>query len=265
LQSKYQVKSRSKFGLLQTRLCFVMGLIISSAIACQPAQNIPKNVVEKAEAYLRSQLQLEPNIAVNTEAQAVRQINQNDPCQIAEPLEMGFQIVLVADGSRYTLHSDRSGNNVEICMAEDAEPDVFAKYTGAGYTVKYPQSWQVIDEGLEPNGNNRVQFKPAERSQAYIEVERLSPETAELDTAKNIKNFKEEKFDATPLGASSGSMQEYIELVVAKSGERQEWQIKALKFKNDKFVYKIKLFSSENESRLEEDFARFIQEFKLIK
>lgn len=210
-------------------------------------------------------MHLDRHIAVNTEAQAVQQINQNDLCQTTEPLEMGFQIVLVADGSRYTLHSDRAGNKVEICMAEDAQPDAFTKYTGAGYTAKYPQNWQVTDEGLEPNGTNRVQFTPGDRSQGYIEVERLPQETTELVPAKSIKNFKEEKFDATPLGASSGSAQEYIELIVAKSGEQREWQVKALKLKNDKFVYKVKLFSPESESPLGEDFDRFIREFKLIK
>lgn len=247
------------------RFCFATGSLVCGTIACQPNQNIPSKIVEKAETYLRSQLHLARNIAVNAEAQAVQQINQNDPCQITEPLEMGFQIVLVADSSRYTLHSDRSGNNVEICMVEDAQPDAFAKYTGAGYTVKYPQSWRVMDDGLETNGTNRVQFVPSDRSQGYIEVERLPQVPAELDTSKNIRNFKEEKFDANSLGASSGIMQEYVELVVAKSGERQEWQVKALKLAKDKFVYKVKFFSSESESLLEEDFDRFVREFKLIK
>ncbi|WP_156815378.1 hypothetical protein [Pseudanabaena sp. PCC 6802] len=250
---------------MQTRLLLAAVSISYSAIACQPAQNIPKKVVEKAEAYLRSQMHLDRNIPVNTEAQTEQQINQNDLCQTTEPLEIGFQIVLVADGSRYTLHSDRSGNNVEICMAEDAQPDVFAKYTGAGYTVKYPQSWRVTDEGLEPNGTNRVQFMPTDRSLGYIEIDRLNQVNAELDTAKNIKNFKEEKFDAIPLETSSGSMQEYVQLVVEKSGEQREWKVKALMFKSDKFVYKIKLLSSEDESALEKDFEQFVREFRLVK
>lgn len=259
------MKSKSKFGLLLARLCFAVGLIISSAIACQPTQNIPRKVAEKAEAYLRSQLYLDRNVTISTETQAEQQINQTDLCQTTEPLEMGFQIVLVADGSRYTLHADRTGNNVEICMAEDAQRDTFTKYTGAGYTLKYPQSWQVTDEGLEPNGTSRVRFESPERSQGYIEVERLPQASAELNTAKNIKNFKEENIDATPLGAGSGNVQEYSELILAKSGVRQEWQVKALVLKNDKFVYKVKFLSLETGSVLEKDFDQLVREFKLIK
>jgi hypothetical protein len=247
-------------------MLYLLALFVAfSVVACQPTQPVPRKVVEKAEAYLRSQLHLASNIAITAEAQSAQQINQSDLCQTSEPSEIGFQVILVADGSRYTLHSDRGGKNVEICMAQDAQPDAVAKYTGAGYTVKYPQSWQVEDEGMEPNGKNRVQFIPLERSQGYIEVERLPQQAVESDTARNIKEFKEEKFDASTLGATSGRRQEYIEMVVAKSGAQREWQVKALLLKIDNFVYKVKLFRSEDGSPLEKDFEQFVRDFKLIK
>ncbi len=243
-------------------LCFaILGLV-----ACQPTKSVPSSVMQKAEAYLRSQLKLTSNITVTAEAQTAQSINQDDLCQTIEPTQAGFEIILVAEGSRYKLHSDRGGRNMEICTAQDAEADTFTKYTGAGYTVKYPQSWQVIDEGLESSGVNRVHFMPPDRTQGYLVVERLpSKLAAKLTTTKNFKNFKEEEFDAKPLGASSGMKQEYIEMVVEKSGQQKEWQVKVLLLKNENFVYRVQLFYSEDGTPLEQDFEQFTREFQLIK
>jgi hypothetical protein len=247
------------------KLGFVLCFVVLGSVACQPTKPVPSKVTQKAEAYLRSQLKLTSN-SVTVEAQAEQPINKKDICQTTEPAQVGFVIVFVAEGSRYKVHSDRGGNKIEICTAQDAQADTFEKYTGAGYTVKYPQSWQVVDEGLEPNGANRVQFLPKDRTQGYLVVQRISPQSvAELITSKNLKNFKEEKFDATSMGASSGSKQEYIEMVVVKSGQQKEWQVKALLLKNENFVYKLQLFYSGDKNPLEKDFEQFTRDFQLIK
>jgi hypothetical protein len=252
------------FPLFLPKLGFVLCLSIVGAVACQPTKPVPRSVIGKAESYLRSQLKLTSN-TVTVETQAEQPINKKDLCQTIEPTQAGFEIVLVADGSRYTLHSDRDGNNMEICTAQDADADTFAKYTGAGYTLKYPQSWQVEDEGLEPSGANRVQFMPQDRTQGYLVVERSPSNLADkLIATRNFKNFKEEKFDAKPLGAISGHKQEYIQMVVAKSGQQKEWQVKALLLEKDNFVYKVQLFYSEDGKPLEKDFEQFIREFQLI-
>lgn len=251
--------------LFLPKLGFAICFAILGAVACQPTKTVPRSVLQKAEAYLRSQLKLADGNTITVETQAEQPINQKDLCQTIEPTQAGFAIVLVAEGSRYTLHSDRVGSNMEICTAQDAEADSFASYIGAGYTVKYPQSWQVIDEGLEPSGINRVHFMSSERSQGYLVVERFPLQLAnESIASKNFKNFKQENIDAKLHGAISGNKQEYIEMVVEKSGQKKEWQVKALLLKNENFVYKLQLFYYEGEKLLEKDFEQFTREFKLI-
>ena len=144
-----------------------IGIIAIALVSCQPTPtpnqiNATANpATEKAVSYLRSQLKLSPNVAIAVEAQKLQPANTSDLCQTTAPTQDGFEVALIADNMRYILQTNQDASKIEICRSEDAKPETTGKYTGAGYTLRYPADWKAIDLGLEPSGASTVIFTPS--------------------------------------------------------------------------------------------------------
>ena len=108
-------------------------------IGCQspPADDLTTKVI----TYGRSQLNLNSSQAIQIESQQPQAVNTIDICQTTEPTEAGFVVKLLADDIRYILHTNADASKIEICGSEDAQPAATGKYTGTGYTLRYPANW----------------------------------------------------------------------------------------------------------------------------
>jgi hypothetical protein len=116
---------------------------------------------EKASDYLRSQIKLSPDVMIVRESEKLQTANINDLCQTTAPTQTGFEITLVAEDIRYILQTNQDASKIEICRSEDAKPELTSRYNGAGYMLRYPAAWKVIDLGLEPSGASTVIFTPS--------------------------------------------------------------------------------------------------------
>ncbi|MEI6327809.1 MAG: hypothetical protein ACOYN8_04685 [Pseudanabaena sp.] len=116
---------------------------------------------EKASDYLRSQIKLPPDVMIVRESEKLQTANINDLCQTTAPTQTGFEITLIAEDIRYILQTNQDASKIEICRSEDAKPELTSRYNGAGYMLRYPAAWKVIDLGLEPSGASTVIFTPS--------------------------------------------------------------------------------------------------------
>ena len=164
--SKFQIYSGVYLGL-RFRSNLAMLTIAWGLWGCQqisPTGNVSPNVstsMEKVTNYLRSQLNLSTNVSIVVESQKPQIANISDLCQNTTPTQDGFEVVLIAEDIRYILQTNQDASKIEICRSEDAKPELTTKYNGAGYMLRYPANWKVIDLGLEPSGASMVIFTPS--------------------------------------------------------------------------------------------------------
>ncbi len=237
--------------------------------------SITNSTTNKAISYLRSQLKLPVNIAIVVESQKPQSANTSDLCQTSAPIQDGFAIALIAEDTRYTLQTNQDASKIEICRSEDAKPETTGKYTGAGYTLRYPADWKAIDLGLEPSGASTVIFTPSQNSnvtllnlqqsqQVYAIVSRQL--ISVQDTKDNPQNLVTIPFDAKVKGAKSGSKQEFTTAIANSTGSPTIWKVKALTLETDKFIYTVRYYQpdSKNDPNTAKAFEQFANSFALI-
>jgi len=244
--------------------------IASALVSCQ--QTLSTNstsspnsnpVTEKAINYLRSQLNLPMNIAIVAESQKQQSANTSDLCQTSAPTQDGFEIALIAENMRYTLQTNQDASKIEICRSEDAKPETTGKYTGAGYILRYPADWKVIDLGLEASGASTVIFTPSQTiavgadrkkligilqqtQQVYTLVSRqpINDQAIAVDGSENIKDLVKIPFDPKVKGAKSGSKQEFTTAIANSS---TIWKVKVLTLEADKFIYTVRYYQPDSQ------------------
>ena len=269
----------------------------SLAIACIliSCQSPPANdLTTKVIAYARSQLSLNSSQAVNIESQQPQPVNTSDICQTTEPTQSGFVIKLVTADIRYILHTNADASKIEICGSEDAQPSATGKYTGTGYTLRYPANWQAIDFGLERSGASTVIFTPQLVSEKPIE--RLNPETVLQNLQRNLqthaiikripiaqsslaklpedaKAIGEVPFDYQVKAAKSGSKMQFTEAIATSnniSNKVTNWQVQALNLETEQFIYTIRYYQpdapdlTKDGSKIPNQFEQFVSSFALI-
>ena len=239
-------------------------------VSCQqtPSTNptsLPNNnpVTEKVISYLRSQLNLPMNIAIVAESQKQQSANTSDLCQTSAPTQDGFEIALIAENMRYTLQTNQDASKIEICRSEDAKPETTGKYTGAGYILRYPADWKVIDLGLEASGASTVIFTPSQTiavgadrkkligilqqtQQVYTIVSKqpINDQAIASDGSENIKDLVKIPFDPKVKGAKSGSKQEFTTAIANSS---TIWKVKVLTLEADKFIYTVRYYQPDSQ------------------
>ena len=237
--------------------------IASVIVSCQqtPSTNSTSSpnsnpITEKAINYLRSQLKLPPNITIVAESQKQQSANTSDLCQTSAPTQDGFAIALIAENMRYTLQTNQDASKIEICRSEDAKPETTGKYTGAGYILRYPADWKVIDLGLEPSGASTVIFTPSQAisvgadrekligtlqqtQQVYTIISRqpINDNAIASDGSENAKDLIKIPFDPKVKGAKSGSKKEFTTAIANSSSI---WKVKVLTLETDKFIYTVR-------------------------
>ncbi len=269
---------RSQGKLRIISLLFVITLTLT---ACKQPVEVGENsnaISDKAVVYLRSQLQLPANSTITLKSQSAQTWYQGDLCQITAPTQTGFQVILTANNTRYTLHTNQDASKIEICTAQDETAPATAKYIGAGYTVRYPIEWQVIDEGLKPSGESSVRFTPPNQNeqpqQGYVLIRRVPSPTSEslvlptkspTTTNLDIKEFKTEPYNVAKLGAKSGIKQTYTQILTDASGNKKNWQVKDLLIRTDEFIYEIQSFQPAANTPTDMVFEHFMNSFQFIK
>ncbi|WP_425217456.1 hypothetical protein [Tumidithrix helvetica] len=262
--------------MFKLSVCGIGLSTLSLLTACQSTPtSVPPEAIQKAESYLRSQLKLATSVAIATQAQSVQQLSQADLCQTVAPTQTGFEIVLQAESSRYTLHTNQDGSAIELCSSEDAKPDSTNKFSGAGYTLRYPKDWQVQDEGLEASGQNLVRFSSPSsdpNNQSYAIVARIPMDksdsqsvTALEPAAETPKGLKSTAYDVKSKGGKSGSQLEYTQKIANKSGTSANWRVKVLLINVEKFSYRIYSYKPESDTSPDKTFDLFVDSFTLIK
>lgn len=244
---------------------------------------------EKAINYLRSQLNLSPNVAIAIESQTPQLANISDLCQTSPPTQNGSVIALIAEDTRYILQTNQDASKIEICRSEDAKPETTGKYTGAGYILRYPADWKAIDLGLEPSGASTVIFTPSrdvdlagdnnldkllqklqQNQQAYTIVARrpIDGKAIASDGSENAKDLVTLPFDAKVKGAKSGSKKEFTTAIANNSGSPTNWKVKALTLETDKFLYSVRYYQPDSKidpnSSTSKAFEQFANSFALI-
>ncbi|MCA6572751.1 MAG: hypothetical protein ACK5EU_18890 [Pseudanabaena sp.] len=238
---------------------------------------------EKAINYLRSQLKLSANLAIMAESAKSQSVNIADLCQTVAPTQEGFEIVLVAEDTRYILQTNQDASKIEICRSEDAQPATTGKYNGAGYTLRYPAEWKVIDIGLESSGASTVIFTPSkevnlvkesnleqiiqklQQSQQVYAIVVRQPSNAKViaDGSENAKDVVTIPFEAKVKGAKSGSKKEFTTMIASST-----WKVQALTLEADKFFYTVRYYQpvakSDANSSTAKAFAQFANSFALV-
>jgi hypothetical protein len=265
--------------------------IASVLVSCQqtpPTKPTPSPnsnlVTEKAISYLRSQLKLPINIAIVAESQKQQSANTSDLCQTTAPTQDGFAIALIADNMRYTLQTNQDASKIEICRSEDAKPETTGKYTGAGYILRYPADWKVIDLGLEASGASTVIFTPSQAiavgadrkkwigilqqtQQVYtiISKQPINDNAIASDGSENAKDLIKIPFDPNVKGAKSGSKQEFTTAIANSS---TIWKVKVLTLETDKFIYTVRNYQPDSQNTANSSnsstFDLFANSFALI-
>lgn len=265
----------------------------STAIACIliGCQSPPANDWSaKVITYGRSQLGLNPSQALQIESQQPQTVNTVDICQTTEPTEVGFVVKLLAGDIRYILHTNADASKIEICGSEDAQPAATGKYTGAGYTLRYPANWQVIDFGLERSGASTVIFTP------QLSAESVNPEAAlqglqkqlrthviikriplsQADSAKlpeDAQNIGEVPFDYQVKAAKASSKVQFTEAIANSnngSNNVTNWQVQALTLETEQFIYTIRYYQpdapdlTKDGNKIPNQFEQFVSSFSLI-
>ena len=148
--SKFQIYSGFYLGL-RFRSNLAMLAIAWVLWGCQqiPSTGNVSTSTEKVTNYLRSQLNLSSNVSISVESQKPQIANVSDLCQNTTPTQDGLEVVLIAEDIRYILQTNQDASKIELCRSEDAKPELTTKYNGAGYMLRYPANWKVIDLGLD--------------------------------------------------------------------------------------------------------------------
>lgn len=271
-----------------------IGIAAIALVSCQqtPSNNstAPANnpATEKAISYLRSQLQLPPNVAIVAESQKPQLANISDLCQTAAPTQAGFEIALVAEDMRYTLQTNQDASKIEICRSEDAKPETTGKYTGAGYMLRYPADWKAIDLGLEPSGASTVIFTPSrdipvggdkndlvkklqQSQQVYTVVSRqpIDGKAIASDGSDKAKDLVKIPFDPKVKGAKSGAKEEFTSAIASSdaSNKSTNWKVKVLTLEADKFIYTVRYYQPDSQNANSQNssaFDQFANSFALI-
>ena len=274
-----------------------IGVVAAGLIwGCQPTPSTSPTApptanptTEKAINYLRSQLNLSPNVAIAIESQTQQLANISDLCQTSPPTQNGSAIALIAEDIRYILQTNQDASKIEICRSEDAKPETTGKYTGAGYILRYPADWKAIDLGLEPSGASTVIFTPSrdvdlagdnnldkllqklqQSQQAYTIVARrpINAKAIASDGSENAKDLVTLPFEAKVKGAKSGSKKEFTTAIANSSGSPTNWKVKALTLETDKFLYSVRYYQPDSKtdpnSSTAKAFEQFANSFALI-
>ncbi len=256
-------------------------VVIVSLAGCQqtPLTISPTDsTTTKAISYLRSQLKLSANVAISAESQKPQSANSSDLCQTSAPTQDGWTIALIAEDTRYTLQTNQDASKIEICRSEDAKPEATGKYTGAGYTLRYPADWKVIDLGLEPSGASTVIFTPSRETtlqklqqsqQVYAIVSKQPVSKQPIDNVQDPKNNLKDNpqnlvtipFDPKVKGAKSGSKQEFTTAIATSAGNPTIWKVKALTLETDKFIYTVRYYQPDSKNDPNTSTAKAFEQF----
>jgi len=305
--SKFQIYSGSYLGL-RFRSNLAMLAIAWLLWGCQqisPTGNVSPNVstsTEKVTNYLRSQLNLSTNVSIVVESQKPQIANMSDLCQTVPPNQDGFEVILIAEDIRYILQTNQDASKIELCRSEDAKPELTTKYNGAGYMLRYPTSWKVIDLGLEPSGVSIVIFTPSpealsseflkgennskpakiqeklqESQQVYAIVVRKPIDSKASNNSNSFNDGSETAkdlvtipFDPKIKGAKFGSKKEFTKEFREKntgklSSNDLVWKVKVLTLGTDQFIYTIHYYQPDkkNDSNSLNSFEQFANSFAL--
>jgi hypothetical protein len=272
-----------------------IGIVAIALVSCQqtPSNNptAPANnlATDKAIIYLRSQLKLSPNIAIVAESQKPQPSSISDLCQTTAPTQDGFEIALITEDVRYTLQTNQDASKIEICRSEDAKPETTGKYTGAGYTLRYPANWKAIDLGLEASGASTVIFTPSreinlgtdkndlvkklqQNQQVYTVVSRqpINGTAIASDGSDKAKDLVNIPFDPKVKGAKSGSKQEFTTAIASGDSPNKStsWKVKVLTLEADKFIYIVRYYQPDSQNAANSPnssaFDQFANSFALI-
>lgn len=286
--SKFQIYSGFLLGL-RLRSNLAMLAIACLLFGCQQISSTGNvsTSTEKATNYLRSQLNLSTNVSIVVESQKPQIANISDLCQTATPTQDGFEVVLIAEDIRYILQTNQDASKIELCRSEDAKPELTTKYNGAGYMLRYPTSWKVIDLGLEPSGASMVIFTPSpealspeflkgednskpakiqeklqESQQVYAIVAR-KPIDGKAIASNNSNSFNDGSetakdlvtipFDPKIKGAKFGSKKEFTkEFRETNTGKLSSndlvWKVKVLTLGTDQFIYTIHYYQPDKKN-----------------
>jgi len=269
-------------------------LLFSCQQTSSPAIDVANEKVgNNAISYLRSQLNLSPNVAIVVESQKPNPANTNDLCQTVAPTQVGFEIALVAEEMRYILQSNQDASKIEICRSEDAKPETTGKYTGAGYVLRYPAAWKAIDFGLEPSGASTVIFtsspevsreidlaggnelgrflqklQQGQQTHVIVAKQPLVGKAIASDGSENAKDLVKIPFNAEVKGAKSGSKKEFTTAIANSDGKPTIWQVKVLTLESDKFLYTIRYYQPNPKNdpsiSVSKDFEQFSNSFALV-
>jgi len=289
--SKFQIYSVFNLGS-RLRLKFGIIAITSFLFGCQQISSTGNvsTSTEKVTNYLRSQLNLSTNVTISVESQKTQIANISDLCQNTTPTQDGFEVVLIAEDIRYFLQTNQDASKIEICRSEDAKPELTTKYNGAGYMLRYPAAWKVIDSGLESSGASKVIFTPSpealkgednlnpvklqqklQQSQQVYAIVARKPIDAKASNTSNSFNDGSETakdlvttpFDPKIKGAQSVSKKEFTKgftkgMADANKPENSSnnsliWKVKVLTIETDKFIYTIHYYQPnlKNDSNIE--------------
>ena len=283
-------KFQTYIGIAAIALLFVGCQQSNSSMPVTTAANdkASDKASNAAVSYLRSQLKLSANAAIVVESQKLQPVNISDLCQTIAPTQEGLEIALIAEDIRYTLQTNQDASKIEICRSEDAKPSSTGKYTGAGYTLRYPADWKAIDLGLEPSGASTVIFTPKrdanlagdsnldrllqklqQRQQVYAIVTRQPiEEKAIFDDSLKAKDLVTIPFDATVKGAKSGLKKEFTVAIANSSGSPTIWKVKALTLETEKFIYTVRYYQPDSNTdpntSTSKTFEQFANSFALI-
>jgi hypothetical protein len=304
VMSKFQIYSGVYLGL-RFRANLAMLTITSVLFGCQqipPTGNLSSST-EKVTNYLRSQLNLSTNVTISVESQKPQIANISDLCQNTTPTQDGFEVALIAEDIRYILQTNQDASKIELCRSEDAKPELTSKYNGAGYMLRYPANWKVIDLGLEPSGASMVIFTPnpevlksednlspvklqqkLQQSQQVYAIVARKPIDGKAIASNNSNSFNDGSetakdlvttpFDPKIKGAQSVSKKEFTKgMPDANKPENSSsnsliWKVKVLNIETDKFIYTIHYYQPnlKNDSNIEKPkiFEQFANSFALI-
>ncbi len=289
--SKFQIYSGAYLGL-RLRSNLAMLAIACLLFGCQQISSTGNvsTSTEKVTNYLRSQLNLSTNVSISVESQKPQIANVSDLCQNTTPTQDGFEVVLIAEDIRYILQTNQDASKIELCRSEDAKPELTTKYNGAGYTLRYPAAWKVIDLGLEPSGASVVIFTPnsdvlkseddsnpeklnqkllqkLEQSQQVYAIVAKKPIDGKAsnnsnsfnDGSETAKDLVTTPFDPKIKGAKSVSKKEFTKALAnenkleSSSSNSLIWKVKVLTIETDKFMYTIHNYQPhlKNDSNIE--------------
>jgi hypothetical protein len=299
VMSKFQIYSGAYLGL-RLRSNLAMLAIACLLFGCQQISSTGNvsTSTEKATNYLRSQLNLSPNVTISVESQKPQIANVSDLCQTVPPTQDGFEVVLIAEDIRYILQTNQGASKIELCRSEDAKPELTTKYNGAGYMLRYPTSWKVIDLGLEPSGASMVIFTPSsealkgednsnpakleqklqESQQVYaivarnpiIDAKASNNSNSFNDGSETAKDLVTIPFDPKIKGAKFGSKKEFTkEFRETNTGKLSSnnlvWKVKVLTLGTDQFIHTIHYYQPDkkNDSNSLNSFEQFANSFAL--